>query len=239
MTQLLTLRKGQDPRATDLILTGLMLYPYQPKAHAHWILRNAVMLTAICDDEARKNGLADEEYRASRSRWLGELVHDHGGWTVFADATIRNQTRSALDETRDRVKMGKTAGGVLLKLLLDRECNGVRHAAQKVVDEQIAHGRETGTTPRSMSWEAVYNRIWPDFRPAAHLWAALVAYQMQGGTLEPAPWLPLTHFERGGLPGFLALAEEIRQEGVGRMPRRGPRKPILPPDETWIVQQLA
>jgi len=232
---------GEDPRVTELRITGIMLYPHCTDAAAHkrWMLRNMLVLVADQDAGAEKQGAADKDFRRDLGSWLGAIVHDYGGWGALANAALIKQTKGVQSESRDRLAQGKQAGALLLTALQDEMCNGVKDAAHQLMRGILQRARRDELTiPRGESADAVYNHIWPQFRPAAHLWAAYLAPKGFSG-VKPGRWLSLSKFRHGGLHGFIEIAESIRLDGAKRLPRRGPRQPILPPDQSWTLQQLA
>lgn len=222
-----------DDRFAELRLTAFMYYPADTAARGGWLLRNSLMLLKALDEEAQAQGVVDEDCRCALGAYLGSIVHDYGGWSTFAHVVLAKQRASAQEESNKRQKLGIIAGHMLRIALYEPGCGGMKDAARRI--EEVTSKSKTKIYAGNL-----YSHVWPEFKAAGHLWAAFLKPEAFPLEFTRGPWLPLRQFQPGGLDGFLALAESVRQDGEQKMPHRGPRKGILSPGQSWTIRsQLA
>ena len=121
-----------------------------------------------------------------------------------------------------RVRRGSLSGEVLRTLLQIHA-----HHRKERPDEPSINKAIAVFARRAVLAQSGLESAWGDFRPVAHLWAALVIHYKYAIPPGPHP------SDNEGLLRFLAVAESIRLDAE-KLTTRG-RSAVLRPAETWKV----
>lgn len=176
-------------------IQSVMLYPRDETKRAQWFAAAmAQNYSSWRQDGASPDVLSDFH------GWLGEL------WK-FSQAP-----RRVFDDGMKRVSRAGLSGHVLIYLL-----RAARHHPEHCKFERIkaVMAQFVAAQGETVS-ESLVEKLWPEFKPVAHLWAALDQLVRTGG------WVPELNSE---VLRFLQLAETYRE--LGEQAR------ILDPLTTW------
>ena len=213
-----------DPLALTS-LVPVMLYPRDKQARVERKERMTVgyfsaALYQWCED----NDLEDDQpRRLDMHRRLNAWVQRH--------LVLLSQ------QERKRFWQGMTAGSVLIRLMqIDRDAPpaSVNKAMVALEDHlQGATYADGSYGPRSLR---EIQGAWSEYKPVAHLWAALMALQLR--EKNPYEFDPdvVRSFFTESLPEFLAAAEYLLRFGAD-FHSRGQRKPLLTRSEVWHLPQ--
>lgn len=202
-------------------LVPVMLYPRDEQARAE---RKEIMtveyfssaLYQWCED----NDLEDDQpRRLDMHRRLHAWVHKH--------------TALLTKQEGKRFWQGATAGAILMWLMqIDRDAPpaSVNKAMVALEDHrQEATYADGSHGPRSLR---EIQKAWSEYKPVAHLWAALFALQLR----QKDPYVfdddVVRSFFIESLPEFLAAAECFLRFGANFY-SHGQRKPLLTRSEVW------
>jgi hypothetical protein len=185
-----------------------------------------------CDDGAR--GRIDQAFVAKNvASAISEAQEIVGSVQVDADVALSladaPKLHDELNAALEVARFGGTVSGMILGWIVFRhECPNTRPSASlrgafRMVEQACIKGRIRGGTVDNLR-----RNVWPAYRPAAHLWAALRVWMDQGGSSE----------ELGTARGiylFLMMSEWFRLKGEACTPRRA-NAVILDANETWKVR---
>jgi hypothetical protein len=177
-----------------------MLNPGKPSEHAAFL--------EACENQVVLNLVAGMSSRVP-SRRMMPLVARAAGGPRLRDKVL--EYRGRLHAETGYVR-GEIAGGLLVYLFACAQ-HEPGNASMERVYRDLYRGGCRGFSRRQLA------EIWKEFKPAAHLWAAL--------RLDRARW------EQGRLAVWLALAESFRLAAEEFRPPKAP--PVLAPDEAWRV----
>ncbi len=254
MSKLVLDIRNDDGCIARIRITGIMCYPDNKpdnRKRTDWMLRSILKLVEERSKEstAAYGGL-DIEFEEKLGNWLTQNVCDYGGWLEFARVCIGpGQKKPLIDYTRERSEGGIWAGSLLdytLNIPDSAKNIGIATAAKYFCSPEVrkqfkAAGREPFGNPERGAKESpgryLSEKLWPQFKPAAHLWVAYcnAASSLSDKLPTSSPWLPLHKLVPGGLKGFLELAEDIRQKAAKKMTKPGSPKPIIPLEDSWQI----
>lgn len=239
---------GLEEKIILLNLSGIMCFPAESDSikRRNWILQQLLNIAAESYQELLPESAGREsELNRFIGVWLAEANHELGGWVAFRNALVGpGQKNSPVERINKRTALGKIAGQVLL--LAAENHWGIHRACEHLSSREFI---ETATRCklkyRHGGEQSIHKNIWPEFKQAAHLWAAFVQASLASKkTSGSGRWwtnkagrflLPLEEYPEGGVSRFLAVASQYRAVATSLMPQRGPREPILDPTMTWEV----
>lgn len=251
----LDLRVFDDIEFKLIHLTAVMCWPSEEEAKArqHYILREYLGLAASEFNKIMSEEKPEAQTDASIhiGQWLGESIATYGGWPALANATIGpGQKSSPVSIVRDRARQGVVASWILKEVLISR--SGIYGAAKKWAAEQIPKIKKLTKTsiPAGKKFSiqnerTIQNHLWPQFKDAAHLWAAFYDGKIKQGKAHR--YLPLDNFKpinsfakKGiaeGLKGFLDLSSFYLEEGRKHTPPTGPtvNDPTMSQITAWEI----
>jgi len=217
-----------QPTITFLTILAVMAFPRDAQARDNF----AVMVKSGVVDHLHHHYLSRKIENADRI--LGEFfikwLKPHGGIGRIVEASGQNVFSLA----QEALFPGLVTGTALIRLL--------QMAAERIPSPSV--GKSLFLVQRRLQELTAYqnshrkpksgrhlHRIWKDYRPVAHLWAAwgLSTIQYKDGEPEKTFLDSLPVF----LPQFLSLAEGFRRFGLTFYPH-GQATPVLPPRETWM-----
>lgn len=241
--------RGLDEKIILLNLTGIMCYPAEKHfdKRRYWMLRQILNIAAESYLELLPEYFGRErELNRTIGSWLADANVCHGGWVAFRNALVGpGQKMSPVEQINERAGMGKVVGLVLV-LALDNGWS-LKEARDYLCSEPLIEtARKLDHEPSILNPESIHQHIWPQFKPAAHLWAAFVRGMLASGRCDPpnTRWwtekerrylLPLEDYPAGGVAAFLEIAARDRSAALSKMPQRGPRKPMLDPEKAWSI----
>ncbi len=216
-------------------ISAIMAYPSQAdeeKRHG-LALRMLLKLAAAREDSPPKEyAERAPEFSQLLGSTLGGLSVLHGGWSKLSEVSAGpGQKKGVEDELWDRYQRGLAIGEVL-KFALFWGLSFRGAAKQYCSDDAIQRLKKTGR-PQYYDPKSIAN-FWPFFQPAAHLWAALVDGERKTDPVDQY-FYDITGLSGMALTTFIDWAEGYRQEAARRMPPRGPRRPIIDLNESWII----
>jgi hypothetical protein len=200
------------PKVDLMYLYGIMFYPHDDVARAR------VEQSFVAENVATAISEAKEIFE-----------------NVWVDADVALSLADAPklhSELYGALEAGGFAGavsGMILGWIVFRHERPDTHAsaslrgAFRMVEKACIKGRIRGGTVDNLR-----RNVWPVFRPAAHLWAALQVWRDRGFSSE----------ELGtpqGMYLFLMMSEWFRLKGEACIPQRA-NAPILDANETWKVR---
>ena len=220
-----------DKQLSSMMITGIMCYSGDMKKLRRWQIRNILAIVA-----EKSQGIKEQDRELGC--WLGENLYPLGGWKALRDETLLSNKKGHQHfnkETRAHWVPGLVAGLMLKSMTLDDTSTTIGEAADKIVSKEVQnYFTDKGKLPPygnffTMEPERrnayIINKIWPKYKAAAHLWAAL-AFKNIFETHEKHVWLPLEHHKLG-FDGFLQLADKFRLKALKVLPPRGRRKKIF------------
>jgi hypothetical protein len=175
-------------------------------------IRVLAVMHAPCDADLRRRCVLTWQQR--------RLAQSDDSRTILAAAW--RQLASEIDRAvsrRDGLHKGNFAGNILITTLKTR---GTVETAMAALAAEMRSQGKTGAS------HATLERAWSEFRPAAHLWAAVLALRFPPPTFAQ----PLSLED---LCDMFSVAEILR--GKGECYRTGnQQRPVLDPDTTWRFQ---
>ena len=201
----LKLRKTERTRLDTAYLGALMLFPHDKKAQNEAF---EISITDIKTSYLSKN-IKSGEIRSVKK-------------TVILDLLETLQTGKPLqtlqDETVQPYKWGVATGAILFKFISESSVSAQKPLIGELVKDQAKS--------INVSEKTFNNRIFPRYKPVAHLWASYLDTAWRGDKAFPCRLINLEF--------FLALAEAYRIQGETLIPRYS-KNPFLDPKKTWKV----
>lgn len=228
------LTQGNDEELHAIGLSSVLYFPSpaDDQAREDWVL--AQLLASAADLFEPANSMSQKEAEKlsqSIGAWLGLRLCYYGGWGGLANAAIARPIKH--DEIRRNWGYGLLSG-LILMFLLEKKVASLGTAIQLGIDlltKRYSRCVMQAKFP-SQNFNTIEQRIWPRFRPSAHIWAALSGSK---GVVTKRPWTRLqVEKHPGGIPGLLAEADQFRIAGENRLPTTS-NKPVLRPEEVWTV----
>lgn len=232
--------REMEPTLQMINITAVMCFPSdkkkEPERRRYWLLKRLLGVAADQYEQLRpKSAEKGLELSERTGKWLGNAIHNLGGWPALANSTIGlGQKKSLAGEIEDRVPNGLITGWCLQKALHDNL--SLMAAAQAwCSDENDIEFTKLDLKPPTYTWQHVQNRIWPRYRGAAHLWAALLGVGMLKCLKTRRRHFALDKYEPHGIDGFIQVANFAYEKGTSHFAATGPRTPLLNPSAAWKI----
>ena len=222
------------------------IYPETQK-HIDWMLRSLLAYAGYHHNQSILKGVTGVENDIYFGALLGKLIHGYGGWSALAEAAVGpGQKDGIIKDIKDSWWRGVYAGWMLKELIHDNSYGGVKSVAEKIASpdfkkqlaKRVKDSRIYGSSSSPKKSNKTHKQIEYYFRlmrPSAHLWAAYLVSDAMHEVEPDSFWFPLDKYKKGGLKGFLQIADVYREAASKRFPHRGPRRPIVTLEESWQI----
>ncbi len=213
--------QGLDPWA-DFSVMAVMWHPNDEALREEWMaVQKAEWLTGVADDDPQQ----------ARQLQLRHFQPD-SGLRALMRMVLSEESMSA--RRRDAMYAGAVVGDILRTILqLETYGHGGTLTKAKALLESGYKNRKTLRGNHVKPNRTDIHNAWKRYKGVAHLWAA---YRHRELVRLPTMFAGEDDEQDSALLSFLRYAEAYRRFGSTHLLHGGPRTPLMPPAETWIVR---